>query len=82
MGEGNKECREPMNKECREPMNKECREPMGGSRQNAKAVLLDKIARVGREMAALEILLKVIPWDILRPEDEEMLWGYFINRNF
>lgn len=49
-------------------------------RMSAKSVLLDKILRLEKEIAALELLRDVIPWKLLTSDDEERLWGYFSMR--
>jgi hypothetical protein len=47
---------------------------------NAKAVLEDKIRRKEDEAYALKVLLRVVPWDTLSPDDEAKLWSYLVRR--
>ena len=67
--------------------NKEEARPMTPSQPNmagacgrmpARLVLEDKIKRARNEVHSLEIMHKVIPWDVLCAEDEEKLWDYFV----
>ena len=51
-----------------------------GCRMSAKNLLEDKIIRLEREIAALQVLVDAIPWKILTSDDEERLWNYFIKR--
>lgn len=49
-------------------------------RQCAHNVLSDKIVRKDKDTEALRILLRVIPWDTLGDQEEELLWSYFVRR--
>jgi len=60
---------------------KECQSmgPMGTqARTTTKNVIEKKIIDLGREIAALQVLIDSIPWKILTAEDEERLWNYFM----
>lgn len=50
----------------------------GCRRMSAKNVLLDKIKRCQKELEALTTLDASIRWDLLDPQQEELLWHYFI----
>jgi len=41
-------------------------------------VLTQNILGAEQNAAALRVLEKVIPWDILSEEDEKLLWDYFV----
>lgn len=47
------------------------------SRQGAVDVLRDRLYRQSKRAHGLEILLKVIPWELICKEDEEVLWDLF-----
>ncbi len=49
-----------------------------GCRQHAKNALEAKIKRGKEEVASLETLFRAINWDLLSPQQEELLWRYFI----
>ena len=49
-------------------------------RESARGILQRKIDRELRRIAALEILIKAIPWKLLSKNDEEILWSYFCER--
>ena len=51
-----------------------------GSRESAKGVLEHKIDRELRRIEAMHILIKVIPWNLLSKNDEEILWNHFCER--
>ncbi len=60
--------------------------PMGmGSdmppRQSARGVLDDKIRHAEEYLNGLITLMQSIPWNVLREEDEENLYKYFVRRN-
>lgn len=61
-----------------EVMNRKELECGVGMRQSAKGVLEDKIMRIENKAIALRTLKKSIPWDILVPSDEELLWKLFV----
>lgn len=46
-------------------------------RQGAVDVLRDRLYRQSKRAHGLEILLKVIPWELICKEDEEVLWDLF-----
>ena len=46
-------------------------------RELARGVLQHKIDREQKRLEALEILMKVIPWNLLSKNDEEILWNHF-----
>lgn len=48
-----------------------------GHRMSAQNVLREKIKRANRDLQALEILERVIPWNILNEEIESRLWDFF-----
>jgi len=54
--------------------------PMGtqACRKSAKALIEREIIDLEREIAALKIIKDAMPWKILTPDDEALLWGYFI----
>ena len=47
-------------------------------RMSAKNVLKEQITRHDGRADALRILLDVIEWDDLNPDEEAVLWGLFI----
>lgn len=53
----------------------------GIGRKSAKVILQVKIGRREKDVDALRVLLNYIPWDTLSKEDEELLWGYFVQRD-
>lgn len=57
----------------------------GGSgcagRQGELQVLQDKLLRKQRDLDAIQVLLRVIPWEKLTEVEEELLWGYFVRRD-
>jgi len=48
-----------------------------GYREKAQRILEQAIRRQHGKAEALEILMKVIPWDLLNAHDDEILWGWF-----
>lgn len=50
-------------------------------RQSAREVLETRLRRQEGRAAALAVLTKVIPWKLLSPEDEKVLWQYFVDRH-
>ena len=47
------------------------------ARMNARNILKDRIARKQKKLDALQILDKVIPWDLVSAADEERLFVLF-----
>ena len=59
------------------PVQSEPQRDMMACRESARCVLDSRIRRSAKRHHALEVLMKVIPWQILSAEDEEVLWSYF-----
>ena len=57
-------------------------EPSVGDRQNAEAVLEDKVSRADDRIKGYKILLRVIPWGSLTAEEESHLWRLFVPHEF
>lgn len=53
----------------------------GPSRELAQSVLKSKIKRHEKKCDALKIMLRVIPWESLTKDEEEILWNYFCGVN-
>lgn len=49
----------------------------GCARESAKSVLQRQIKYQQSAASAEEVLIKVIPWDLLSKQDEEVLYNWF-----
>jgi hypothetical protein len=50
-------------------------------RQSAQDLLMDKISRFEKKLAALNLLQQCIPWETLSSEQDELLWSLFVDNN-
>ena len=64
--------------ECvKSPTKSEPQRDMMVCRESARGILGSRIRRSEKRHQGLEVLMKVIPWNMLSAEDEEVLWSYF-----
>lgn len=52
----------------------------GPARPHAKEMLAAALRRKNERANYLEVLMRVIPWGLLTPEEDEALWNFFSER--